>query len=215
VVFERYSDQSRRALDLARDEALRLGHGHIGTEHLLLGILAEGHGQAARALTSAGATLDGCRDKVVESAAAKVGGGGRSGDPGYTDRANRALERAGRLSLRRRAPAVETDHILASVLDVEGTAGQVLRGLSVDLTRVRDALTVDGSEVVVEAPAPAPYADREPETAPVCPHCRTDLEATLADRVVAGYLVVYCSACGCALGAGPAPNRTDRQGWTG
>jgi ATP-dependent Clp protease ATP-binding subunit ClpA len=219
VVFERYSDQSRRALDLARDEALRLGHGHIGTEHLLLGILAEGHGQAAHALTSAGATLDGCRDKVVESAAAKVGGSGRSGDPGYTDRANRALERAGRLSLRRRTPAVETDHILVSVLDVEGTAGQVLRGLSVDPARVRDALTTDGNEAAVETPtvaaAPAPYMDRATDTAPVCPQCRTDLEATLTDRVVAGYRVVYCSACGCALGAEAARNRSDGQGWTG
>lgn len=199
-MFERYSDQSRRALDLARDEAVRLGHGHIGTEHLLLGILAEGQSRAALALTGAGATLDGCRDKVVEATGSKVGGS-RSGEPGYTDRANRALDRAGRLSLRRRAPAVETDHILVSVLDVEGTAGQVLRGLTVDLARVRDALMVDGSEAPAEAPAPPP------DVVPACPQCRADLESTLSDRLVGGYRVVYCRACGCALGAQAARNR--------
>ncbi len=185
-----------------------MGHGHIGTEHLLLGILAEGHSRAAHALTGAGATLDGCRDKVVEATGSKVGGP-RGGDPGYTDRANRALERAGRLSLRRRAPAVETEHILVSVLDVEGTAGQVLRGLTVDLARVRDALTVDSSETVPEVPAPPR------DTAPVCPHCRADLAATLADRLVSGYRVMYCSACGCALGAQATRRRSDRQGWAG
>jgi ATP-dependent Clp protease ATP-binding subunit ClpC len=202
VVFERYSNQSREALDLARDEAVRLGHGHIGTEHLLLGILAEGTSRAALALTAAGATLDGCRDKAIEASGTKVGGGGRTGDPGYTDRANRALERAGRLSLRRRAPAVETEHILVSVLDVEGTAGQVLRGLSVDPTRVRNALTADDTGVVAEAPAPPTT-----EKGPVCPHCRVDLQTTLTDRLIAGYQVVYCSACGSALGAVPASDR--------
>ncbi len=210
-VFERFDEQARRAVELAHDEARRLGHGHIGTEHLLLGILADGQSPAAQALEMSGATLEGCRQKAGEAVGITGGGGDLSAKLALTDRANRALDRAARLSLRRRATHVDNRHILLSVLDVEGTAGQVLRGLSVDLNALRASL-----DAISEEP-PAAAADtgdaiREPEHrgAPICPTCRSSLAATLAQLVVKAnqgggrsrdYLVVYCSSCGSALGA--------------
>jgi ATP-dependent Clp protease ATP-binding subunit ClpC len=203
VVFERFSDPARRAVELARGEAGRLGHGHIGTEHLLLGILAEGDSAAARALMECGATLAVCRELTVEAV------GEESASPrtevALTQRANRALERAARLALRRRDAYVEPSHILLSVLDVEGRAGQVLRGLGVDLTALRAA--VDGP-----TPNPAavtliaPGSPRPNDLGPRCGQCGADLTETLVERVVTRapappYRVVYCSACGSALGA--------------
>jgi ATP-dependent Clp protease ATP-binding subunit ClpC len=147
-VLDRYSAEARKAVGLAHDEARRLGHPHVGTEHLLLGLLAQGDNAAARALQRAGATLALCREKVTEALATRSGG--RQDNPPehleLTDRAARALDRAARLSARLKSDQVETSHVLVSVLDVEGTAGQVLRGLSVDLAAVRLGLSEDGGD---------------------------------------------------------------------
>lgn len=205
MVFERFSDQARNAVELARTEAGRLGHGHVGTEHLLLGILAEGENPAALALTGVGASLAGCRELAAE-AVGEQSPPGAGAEVRLTQRANRALERAARLALRRRDPQVETNHVLLSVLDVEGRAGQVLRGLAVDLTALRAAL--DGRPAT-EPARPQAAEPAVPEgVAPRCAHCQAPLADTLAHRVVttaAGqpFLVVYCSACGTALGATP------------
>jgi ATP-dependent Clp protease ATP-binding subunit ClpA len=137
-VFERLSDRARNALALAEDEARLLRHGHVGTEHLLLGVLADADSPAARALVAHGATLDGSRSMVAEAVGEQDLGAGA--DPQLTPRANRALERAQRLSLRRHDAQVDTDHIMLSVLDIEGRAGQVLRGLGVDLVSLHGAL---------------------------------------------------------------------------
>jgi ATP-dependent Clp protease ATP-binding subunit ClpA len=197
----------------AEDEARALHHPRVGTEHLLLGIVADGQSSAARVLISAGVTVDGCRQKVAEA----VGdGAGVKVDPGgsvaLTDRAKRAIERADRLSLRRRDDAVGCEHVLLSVLDVEGRAGQVLRGLSVDVARLRDAVAG-----VLEQP------DRTESDAavdatgvhePRCAQCGTTLGASLAHRIMTSddgdgghlrFVIAYCSVCGAALGATTAP----------
>ncbi|HEY3810332.1 MAG TPA: Clp protease N-terminal domain-containing protein [Acidimicrobiales bacterium] len=217
-MFERFSDQARNAVELARTEASRLGHGHVGTEHLLLGILAEGDTPAARALTSSGASLAGCRELAAEAVGTQSPAG-PGADLRLTQRANRALERAARLALRRRDAEVETSHVLLSVLDVEGRAGQVLRGLAVDLTALRAAVdgrtpaeTGQATTPAAEVPganAVVPTAVGANAVAPRCGVCHADLADTLAHRVVttaAGqpYLVVYCSACGTTVGAAPA-----------
>jgi len=198
-VFERFSNAARQAVVHAEEEARGLGHSHIGTEHLLLGILAGGEDSAARALAAAGATLDGSRDKVAEAVSAE--GPGKVGDLQFTDRAKRTLERASRLSLRRHDEQVETEHVLLSLLDVEGTAGQVLRGLSVDLERVRAALASPPDDEV----APAAHG-----ASPRCAVCGSALDTGLAHRVVTSrgesrhrqdFVVAYCSACGSAIGA--------------
>lgn len=196
-------------MSLAEEEARRLGHGHIGTEHLLLGILADGESPSARALVATGATLDASRAKVAE-AVTVTGGRGQPGPLQLTDRARRALERASRLSLRHHAEHVETEHVLLSLLDVEGTAGQVLRGLGVDLARVRAAL---GPMADDDRTTPGP-AEGGPtvRASPRCGACGSALAAALGHRVLASpgegrdpreFLVAYCSACGSAIGATP------------
>jgi ATP-dependent Clp protease ATP-binding subunit ClpA len=218
-MVERLSEQAARALHLAHVEARSFGHGRVGTEHLLLGILAEGDNPAAEALLESGATLYGCREMAAEAVGATGGSAGGSGELDYSERASRALERASRLALRRRQPAVETTHVLASVLDVEGRAGQVLRGLGVDPARVHQAL--DAS--VVPAAAPGGTAEGEVTavtavtavadvggTAPVCANCGASLESHLGEREVSvrrhgapagAWMVAYCTSCGSAVGA--------------
>jgi ATP-dependent Clp protease ATP-binding subunit ClpC len=223
-VFERFSNRARRVVGLAREEARRLGHPHIGTEHLLLGILIDGESRAAGTLAVAGASLETAREKVIEAvgrasgngaagAAAPAGDGGpKGGDLALTSRAKRALDRAGRFSTQRRDAHVDTDHVLLGILDVEGTAGQVLRRLGVDVARLRDAV----DRTPVDRPAVTAPAEPTVEGAsPRCPACGAALEATLAHRVLrasgatgqasdtTAFLVPYCSACGSALGAAP------------
>lgn len=206
-VFERFSDQAGNAVELARSEARRVGHGHVGTEHLLLGILAEGDSPAARALTASGASLAGCRELAVEAVAEQSAVDPET-EPRLTQRANRALERAARLALRRHDALVETSHILLSVLDVEGRAGQVLRGLGVDLNALRALLDSAASDAATVG-SPATKPPLPGELRPRCGQCHASLAESLAEQVVTRaptppYLVVYCSACGSAIGATPA-----------
>jgi hypothetical protein len=216
-VFERYSDQARQAVELAELEARRLGHGHLGTEHLLLGIVAEGKSEAARALMAAGATLQGCREMVAE-AVGEQPNLTPDAELRMTDRANRALERAARLARRRRDPGVEAGHVLVSVLDVEGRAGQVLRGLGVDLVALRRAVepggldgNTDGTGAPAGVPAAAPMASLTP-AGPRCARCQADLGTSLAYRIITAggpsggskrFAVAYCGECGTAVGAQP------------
>jgi ATP-dependent Clp protease ATP-binding subunit ClpC len=120
----------------------KLGHGHVGTEHLLLGLLIQAGSAAAEALHASGVSLAPGREKVIEALASRATAPapGAGDQVPLTDRASRALDRATRLSLRMGSEVVGSDHVLLSVLDVEGTAGQVLRGLSVDPSVVREAL---------------------------------------------------------------------------
>jgi ATP-dependent Clp protease ATP-binding subunit ClpA len=203
-VFERFSDRARRAVSLAEREARQLGHPHIGSEHLVLGVLAEGDSQAARALVAHGATLDGARSKVAEAVGETSDVSGL-GELRFTNRATRALERASRLSLRRLDPCVDTEHIILSVLDVEGRAGQVLRGLNVDLAGLREA--VDATVDEPEAPAELPQSIERVE--PQCSVCGSALATALSHRTMTSqpagreprdFVVAYCSACGSTFG---------------
>lgn len=221
-MLDRYSAEARRAVELAPDEARRLGHSHVGTEHLLLGLLAEGDNAAARALHAAGASLALCREKVTEALASRrPSGENLPGTLEMTDRASRALDRAARLSVRMKSDEVETSHVLLSVLDVEGTAGQVLRGLSVDLGTVRDGLIPRS-----EAPAAAgeinePSFEEELPTAarsgpePRCPTCETPVKGSLGRSVMTSvdgvaFDVAYCMTCGGTLGVSRLPVTTTR-----
>jgi ATP-dependent Clp protease ATP-binding subunit ClpC len=215
IVIERFDGPARAAVEAAYQAARELEHNQVGTEHLLLGILAQADTNATGALMACGATLEGCRVKVAEAVASK-----RPGTAGpdltFTDRANLALERAGRLSLRQRCDHIDVRHILLSVLDVEGTAGQVLRGLTVDPDCVRRRLSSSSNRTIArESPetAAGPGA-RSGEVRPRCPQCGSPFETTLAHRVVTSrdgegatldFVVVYCSGCGCAIAASAAP----------
>src|SRR5207245_5319904 len=119
----------------AESEARDLRHAQLGTEHLLLGIVTDVNSPAGRALAACGATPAGCRSKVAE--AVGPDSASAAGELAWSDRAKRALDRASRMSLRRRDDSVDVEHILLSVLDVEGRAGQVPRGLSVAVGQLR------------------------------------------------------------------------------
>jgi ATP-dependent Clp protease ATP-binding subunit ClpC len=126
------------AIAAAELEARGLGHDRVGTEHLLLGLFANEPGGVSAALREAGATLAAARHKVADA----VGPASpelslASGDPlPMTARAERALARAVRFAHASGEEAATADHLLRGVLDVEGTAGQVLRGLGVDVRRL-------------------------------------------------------------------------------
>lgn len=201
-------------MDAALAEARRMGHDQVGTEHLLLALIARGRGGAAEALAACGATLAGCRAKVSEAVANKTPPLSAPTELAFTDRAARALERAGRLSLRERAPAVGGVHILQSVLDVEGTAGQVLRGVGVDPAAVRRRL-VEG-EPPAEPPALAAPPEPQAAAPAACPGCRADLATQLThhelvsrsgDGTTRSWSVACCAACGAPVPAHPLPDR--------
>lgn len=204
---ERFDRHAAAAVEHAFGEARRLGHPHIGTEHVLLGLLAQ-HDDTAAVLDAAGATLDGARYKADEAVGRRRGAAGV--EPELTARANRALDRASRFSLQRHAPAVGTDHVLLGVLDVEGTACQVLRGLGVDVVALR--ATVDNAGAPSERGADAHEIDERALRQPVCPSCGVGIDAALAHRTVRSrdeasgrdFLVVFCASCGSALGVSPA-----------
>jgi ATP-dependent Clp protease ATP-binding subunit ClpC len=210
-VLQRFDDDAQAAIDGAYRVAREMGHGQVGTEHLLLGILGEFHNSAAAALAACGATSEACQVKVAEAVAAKRSGT-RVTELTLTDRANLALERAGRLSLRQRCNHVEVRHILLSVLNVEGTAGQVLRGLAVDPDCVRQRLMTTFDEIRENANSQPP-ADQADAVQPRCSRCGSNLDSTLTHRRVRSqgddgtivlFVVAYCSMCGSAIMAVPS-----------
>jgi ATP-dependent Clp protease ATP-binding subunit ClpC len=213
-MLERFDEEARNAVSVANEEAYRLGHPHVGTEHLLLGLLAQTGTAASNALVAEGASLVSAREKVVEALASRTTSPPTRAvkDLPFTERASRALDRAGRLSLRMGREDVHCEHILLSVLDIEGTAGQVLRGLWVDPAAVRRALLSSPLPAPAE-PAVQPVPEARPRgPGPVCGTCGSLLASSL-DRMilpvgsaesVAEISVIYCTACGTAIGVEPA-----------
>lgn len=199
-----FSAGARRALVLAEGEARSLRHELVGTEHLLLGLLADDGTRAAAMLREAGTTLAAARRKVAEAV-----GPGHAGtpDPTSSPRATRAIGRAPRLARDQGADIVGEEHLLLAVLDVEGTAGQVLRGLGVDLEQLRSAL---GGR----ATAPEPEPDQPAITVAPPPHCPS-CHAALADGLMAMVVPVQghpsadeivllsCADCGAVVGSEP------------
>ena len=135
-MFERFTDRARRAVALAQEEAKRLDHNYIGTEHLLLGLIHEGDGVAAKALESLGISLDAVRQQVEEI----IGQGQQapSGHIPFTPRAKKVLELSLRESQQLGHNYIGTEHILLGLIrEGDGVAAQVLVKLGADLNRVR------------------------------------------------------------------------------
>jgi hypothetical protein len=135
-VFERFTDRARQVVVLAQEEARLLSHNYIGTEHILLGLIHEGEGVAAKALESLGISLEAVRAQVEEIIGR--GGSAPSGYIPFTPRAKKVLE----LSLREALPLghnyIGTEHILLGLIrEGQGVAAQVLVKLGGDLSRVR------------------------------------------------------------------------------
>jgi ATP-dependent Clp protease ATP-binding subunit ClpC len=135
-MFERFTDRARRAVALAQDEARMLDHGWIGTEHILLGLIDEGEGVAAKALESLGISLDAVRQQVEEFIG--QGQSAPSGHIPFTPRAKKVLELSLREALQLGHGYIGTEHILLGLIrEGDGVAAQVLVVLGADLDRVR------------------------------------------------------------------------------
>jgi ATP-dependent Clp protease ATP-binding subunit ClpC len=135
-MFERFTDRARRVVVLAQEEARMLNHNYIGTEHILLGLIHEGEGVAAKALESLGISLEAVRSQVEE-----IIGQGQSAPTGhipFTPRAKKVLELSLREALQLGHNYIGTEHILLGLIrEGEGVAAQVLQKLGADLNRVR------------------------------------------------------------------------------
>jgi Clp amino terminal domain, pathogenicity island component len=135
-MFERFTDRARRVVVLAQEEARLLNHNHIGTEHILLGLVHEGEGVAYVALTELGISLDAVRAQVE----AEIGQGSEapSGHIPFTPRAKKVLELSLREALQLGHNYIGTEHILLGLIrEGEGVAARALVGLGADLDRVR------------------------------------------------------------------------------
>jgi len=135
-VFERFTDRARRVVVLAQEEARLLNHSYIGTEHILLGLIHEGEGVAAKALESLNISLEAVRAQVEEIIG--QGGSSPSGHIPFTPRAKKVLELSLREALQLGHNYIGTEHILLGLIrEGEGVAAQVLVKLGADLSRVR------------------------------------------------------------------------------
>ena len=226
-MFERLTDRARSVVVLAMEEARMLNHDYIGTEHILLGLIREGEGVAAKALESLGISLEAVRRQVED-----IIGQGQAAPTGhipFTSRAKKVLELSLREALQLGHNYIGTEHILLGLVrEGEGVAAQVLQKLGADLDRVRQQVIqllsgyTGGKESV-----PLLAASREVSTAriegpgeeegegvgPRCPTCRAWLgQGGQATSTVIGVpdatsgeprsmVFVFCGRCGRMLAA--------------
>lgn len=200
-----FTDAARKAVASAEAEAVELEHDLLGTEHLLLGLMV-GSPEVSEILGRNGATLAATRRKVHEARPPSPSRRRRTSALDTTPRAARSLVRAVRFAHQARSHEVDCVHLLLAVVDVEGTASLVLRGLGVDLDRLRTELEAGG---VV---APATQASRDAAPEPLCPACSAPLTDAIHahtthavdDTGTSRHVTVYaCASCGYALGVVP------------
>jgi len=208
-MFGRFTDEARRVLALAQEEARTLNHSRIGTEHLLLGLVQEREGTAAEALESLGISLDAVRQQV-EKITGQVRDVPAASHNQYTLRAKKALDLSLREALQLGHHHIGTEHILLGLLrEREGPAAQVLVELGADLTQVRQQVLR-----LLDNPQgePEPQAAPRPEQANAAP--RTDspesrMLAQILNRIEA--MDSRLSAVEQQMGAGPDVGDLDQQ----
>ncbi|MGH9288606.1 MAG: Clp protease N-terminal domain-containing protein [Acidimicrobiales bacterium] len=175
-MFERFSDRARRVVVLSQEEARLLNHNYIGTEHILLGLIAETEGVAARALQSLGVRLDTVRHEVEEI----IGEGGSppSGRIPFTPRAKKVLELSLREAMQLGHNYIRTEHLLLGLVrEGEGVACQVLVRLGATLPKVRARVLELRADYSGEG-ASAPSAHLSSELVEVLDEARRAAEAT-------------------------------------
>jgi ATP-dependent Clp protease ATP-binding subunit ClpC len=188
-VFERFTERARQVVVLAQDEARRLQHNYIGTEHLLLGLLREEEGLAARVLEGLGITADEVRDEIARV----VGQGDEvpAGQIPFTPRAKKALERSLREALALNHRYIGTEHVLLGVVHEEnGVAARILEEVGASAGKVREEVlrTLGGSVASGSREEPSiPDAPLRP-TAFIPPWIVTSA-AALAVGLLVGWLI--------------------------
>jgi len=211
-MFERFTDRARRVVVLAQEEARMLNHNYIGTEHILLGLIHEGEGVAAKALESLNISLEAVRQQVEE-----IIGQGQAAPTGhipFTPRAKKVLELSLREALQLGHNYIGTEHILLGLIrEGEGVAAQVLQKLGADLNRARQTVIQLLSGVTPIAAAEGEAGSETEPAGPRCPRCSAELavyatyrtitvpdeEESSARRVV----FVFCRSCNHTLGVLP------------
>ena len=187
-MFERFTDRARRVVVLAQEEARLLNHNYIGTEHILLGLIHEGEGVAAKALESLGISLEAVRSQVEEIIG--QGGSSPSGHIPFTPRAKKVLELSLREALQLGHNYIGTEHILLGLIrEGEGVAAQVLVKLGADLSPGAPAghpaavrlLRARAARPRRPAPPPVPAAQRRGGRRPAR-SCSTSSAATSPSR---------------------------------
>jgi ATP-dependent Clp protease ATP-binding subunit ClpC len=210
-VFERFTDRARRVVVLAQEEARMLNHNYIGTEHILLGLIHEEQGLAARALESLGISLEAVRSHIQEmvgkSEAAPVG------HIPFTPRAKKVMELSLREAIELGHNYIGTEHLLLGLIrEGEGVAAQALAKLGADMKQVRGIVITlisehvhpEGGETFETVPT------RDPKAMPMCPRCGASLAETAAFRVLdlppadegesRAVTFAFCRRCGTWLG---------------
>ena len=193
-MFERFTERARQVVVFAQDEARGLKHNYIGTEHLLLGLLREEQGIAARVLGELGVTIEEARAQV-----ARIVGPGDEVTPGqipFTPRAKKVLELALREALSLGDNYIGTEHLLLGLArENEGVAARILLGVDVDADRIRsEVISTLGGERAREVgfgPGRWPLSSRPPRPLPIprrasAPAPRSPWEA-LAPPLWAGF----------------------------
>jgi prophage maintenance system killer protein len=184
-MFRRFTDRARRVVQLAQEEARLLNHNYVGTEHLLLGLLGEGEGVAAKALASLGISLEAVRAQVEE-----LIGYGQSAPAGhipFTPRAKKALELSLREALQLGHNYIGTEHLLLGLAhEGEGVAAELLIGFGAGHARLRDQvlqlLTGEGEQAgawtrLVRMTVPADLHDYDEKLAQVRREKETAIDA--------------------------------------
>ncbi|MFS0562391.1 ATP-dependent protease ATP-binding subunit ClpC [Terribacillus sp. 179-K 1B1 HS] len=135
MMFGRFTERAQKVLALAQEEAVRLGHNNIGTEHILLGLVSEGEGIAAKALTTLGLETERIQEEVEQL----IGRGQKiTGTPYYTPRAKKVIELSLDEARKLGHSYVGTEHILLGLIrEGEGVAARVLNNLGVSLNKAR------------------------------------------------------------------------------
>jgi len=163
-MFERFTQASRRVVVLAQEEARMLDHNHIGTEHLLLGLIHEESGIAARVLASAGITLEAARAQVGEMA--DPVGSPQMGHIPFTQRAKKVLELSLREALEQGKSYIGTEHILLGLTrDADGAGARIIERLDGSLTALRQRV-IDIEAASASPPDPVARETLGPESGP-------------------------------------------------
>jgi len=193
-MFERFTEPARQVVVLAQDEARTLKHNEIGTEHILLGLLREEDGLAARVLESLGVTLEEVRAQVARIV--RQGDEVVAGQIAFAPRARKVLELALREALSLGHDSVATEHILLGVVrENEGIGARILHDFDADAETIRD-------EVISRLSAPIRWIpDRIRPVVIACPGCGQGLETVMRDRSGASLALSAegdrtCAGCG-------------------
>src|SRR5439155_5251739 len=208
-MFERFTDRARRVVVFAQEEARMLDHNYIGTEHILLGLIHEGEGVAAKVMEALDVSLEAVRVEVERNIGR--GEGVPGGNIPFTPRAKKVLEFSLREALQLGHNYIGTEHILLGLIrEGEGVAAQVLQKLGASLDVVRQKVI----EVVSGLAGPAREfvayeGQEEPTASPRCPRCRAALAEHISFTVMTATEhqgrgsremdVSVCDSCGTAL----------------